>query len=86
MGSGTRGGGLVPAEEFRSEGEKDGMSRLCTPFIFPVRDSHIQTERATSGTLVHLSARLPEAINQPVCVNPAPTPTCLHPYPSKANP
>lgn len=80
----TWGGGLVPAVEFRSEGGEDGMGRLYCPFIFPVRESHTQTEQATSGTLVYLSALLsqaPRSYKSPClcepCSNPPP---CLHSF------
>lgn len=62
MDSGTWGEVLVPAVESRSEGGEDGASRLCSPFIFPVRESHMQTEQATSATLVYLSALLSQAL------------------------
>lgn len=57
----TWGDTLAPAVEFLSEGGEDGIGRLCYPFIFAVRESHMQTEQATSGTLVYLSALLSEA-------------------------
>lgn len=93
MDRGTWGEELVPAVEFRSEGGEDGMGRLCSPFIFPVRESHMQTGQTTSGTLVYLSALLsqaPRSYKSPClyesCSKTPPLPPQFHPYPSKANP
>lgn len=80
MGRGTWGEGLVPAVEFRLESGEDGTGRLCSPFIFPVRDSHTQTEQATSGTLVYLStlfSQAPRSYKSPCLCKP-----CIPPPPS----
>lgn len=50
--------GWPHAVEFLLEDEEDGMDRLCSPFILPEKESHMQTEQATSGTLVYISIPL----------------------------
>lgn len=72
---------LVPAVELRLEGGEDGTGQLCSPFIFTVGELNMQTELATSGTFVHLSALLFQAPKSykstsscEPCINPTPIP------------